>query len=246
MAEGCASALKEACLYVIATPIGDLPWDAQVAASYYQEVLRSVRHYLVEGERVARRFLAQVFSPQFVEGCTFVSVARSAPQEWQNAFWAWIRSGNSVGLMSDAGYPGLMDPGSEVVAFAHRRGIRVVPLVGPSSYLLAAVCSGFGGSGWLWLGYLPRERGRLVRAIHRIRRYVREGLACFWMETPYRTPAHFREVVRILPDSLMLMVAQRLLSRDQWIRVQRVRAWRAQYDEVGLVRAPAILGVWQE
>ncbi len=230
---------------MIATPIGDLPWHDQVAASRYQAVLRSVRHYLVEGERVAKRFLARVFSPQFVEECTFLSVVRSSPLEWQNAFWQWIQEGNSVGLMSDAGYPGLMDPGAEVVAFAHRRGIRVVPLVGPSSYLLAAVCSGFAGRGWLWLGYLPRDRSGLSGAMHRIRRYVREGFACFWMETPYRVLAHFREVVRILPDSMALMVAQRLLSRDQWIRVQEVRAWRRTEGEAPIGRAPTILGVWQ-
>ena len=145
-----------AALFLIPVPLGETPID-QVLPPYNREVILSIQYFIVENERTARRFLKQTDSSINIDQLTFYVLNKHTPPEEISGFLAPIQNGHSVGIISEAGCPAIADPGADVVAIAQQRGIQVVPLVGPSSILLALMASGFNGQNFTFHGYLPIE-----------------------------------------------------------------------------------------
>jgi len=231
-------------LYLIPCPIADCGevWDVLPAAN--REVMAALDYFIVENTRSARRFLAKAKLGLKIDELEFRELNEHTPAGGAEELVAPIEAGRSAGVISEAGVPGVADPGAAVVALCHRRGIRVVPLVGPSSILLAMMASGLNGQSFAFNGYLPvkpDERARAIRAFER--RAHAEGQAQLFIETPYRNVKLLEQLVQLCAPQTMLTVACGLTAPDETILTRSIAAWRrSRLPEIGKRPAIFILG----
>ena len=176
----------EAALYLIPVTLGDTP-ISNVLPSYNKEIILGIRHFIVEELRTARRFLKAVEKSIDIDSLTFYEMGKHADVSRFNQYLEPLRKGQSVGVISEAGCPAVADPGADVVAIAQREGLRVVPLVGPSSILLAVMASGFNGQSFAFHGYLPIDAGARTKRLKQLEsRSAAEHQTQLFIETPYR------------------------------------------------------------
>ena len=198
-------------------------------------------YFIVENTRTARRFLSKAGVSRRIEELEFRelnehTVAGAAVEELIKPLLA----GRSAGVISEAGVPAVADPGALVVEAAHRKGIRVVPLVGPSSIILAVMASGLNGQSFAFNGYLPVKGSERQRAIrHFERRAVQERQSQLFIEAPYRNVKLLQELMQTLQSETRLTVAMDLTAPTEWIRTMRVAEWR-KATLPDLQRRPAI------
>jgi len=191
------------------------------------ETVRRLRRFVVEGEKAAWRLLARILDPQAAREVTMERLDRRTAPEALPALLGPLEAGEDVGLISEAGMPCVADPGAALAALAHDRGFAVVPLVGPSSILLALAASGLDGQRFSFLGYLPQERGGRRSALEAIGRGVRaDGATKIFIETPYRNANLLEDCLEVLAPTARLCVAASLCSDAQRIRSAPVEAWR--------------------
>ena len=229
---------------MIPCPIADEtdPW--QVLPAGNRPVMDSLDYFIVENVRSARRFLSKAGVQRRIEELEFRelnehTVAGAAVEE----LIAPLLAGRSAGVISEAGVPGVADPGALVVEAAHRHGIRVVPLVGPSSILLSVMASGLNGQSFAFNGYLPvkgPERQRAIRFFER-RAHQEQQLQLF-IEAPYRNQKLFEELLQSLQPETKVLVAMDLTAPSEWICTRTVAAWRKE-QRPELQRRPAIFGI---
>lgn len=219
-------------LYLIPVPLADETVPA-VIPSAQADLINTLTHYVVENEKTARRWLKYMGlkTPQN-ELDILVFDKRSNKQQLAQYFKA-LKAGKHVGLMSEAGCPGVADPGSELVAEAHRLGIEVVPMVGPSSILLALMGSGFNGQSFAFQGYLPIDRGARAKRIKEL-----EGLAerlnqtQLFIETPFRNNQLFDEILKSCHPQTQVCVACNLTSAEEFIKTKTVAEWKTQVPDL--------------
>lgn len=233
--------MNKGTLYLIPCPISDetAPWEVLPSAN--RAVMDSLDYFIVENTRTARRFLSKAGVSRPIDSLEFRelnehTVAGAAVEELIKP----LLEGRSAGVISEAGVPCVADPGAWVVEAAHRKGIRVVPLVGPSSILLAVMASGLNGQSFAFNGYLPVKPAERQKAIrHFERRAIQERQSQLFIEAPYRNQKLFTELLQTLQSETRLTVAMELTAPNEWIRTMRVAEWRkaAQPD---LQRHPAI------
>ena len=196
------------------------------------ELLREVRYMVVENVRTARRFLKSVDKSIDVNLIEFTELSEHTPESEVAAMLKPLEEGHALGLLSEAGCPAVADPGANLVAEAQRRGLPVMPLVGPSSILLALMGSGFNGQRFAFEGYLPIDEGkrreRLRDMQHRI---VKERQTQIFIETPYRNNKLIAELCSKLPGNMLLCVASDLTGEKQSIITLPLSKWaRKSYD----------------
>lgn len=215
-------------LYLIPCPISDetAPWEVLPASN--RAVMDSLDYFIVENTRTARRFLSKAGIARPIETLEFRELNEHtlAGREVE-ALVEPLLAGRSAGVISEAGVPGVADPGAAVVEACHRRGIRVVPLVGPSSIILAMMASGLNGQSFAFNGYLPvkpPERARAIRAFER--RAVGEGQSQLFIEAPYRNAKLLEQLVQTLAPTTRLTVAADLTAPGQRIETRTVAQWR--------------------
>ena len=218
--------MKPGKLYLLPTPIGDRPvYDVLPATN--REVMASLDYFIVENVRTARRFLSRASIGRPIEELRFAELnEHTRPEEWERLL-APVLAGTEAGLMSEAGVPGVADPGADVVALAHRRGVEVVPLVGPSSIILAMMASGLNGQSFAFNGYLPvkqPERGKAIRFFEK--RARSEHQSQLFIEAPYRNVKLFQDFLACCGDQTRLCVAVDLLQPDQRIATHSIAQWR--------------------
>ena len=214
-------------LYLIPCPIseeGDV-WDVLPAAN--RAVMASLDYFIVENTRSARRFLSKAKLGRPIEELEFRELNEHTVAGCEvEELVAPIAAGRSAGVISEAGVPGVADPGALVVALCHRRGIRVVPLVGPSSILLAMMASGLNGQSFAFNGYLPVKPDERARAIRAFERRAREGQAQLFIETPYRNVKLAEQLLQLCAPQTMLTVACDLTAPGETILTRSVADWR--------------------
>ncbi|MBQ3083742.1 MAG: SAM-dependent methyltransferase [Alistipes sp.] len=228
-------------LYLIPCPISDetTPWEVLPASN--RAIIEGLDYFIVENTRTARRFLSKAGLSGRIEGLEFRELnehttAGVAIEELVQP----LLEGRSAGVISEAGVPGVADPGALVVEAAHRKGIRVVPLVGPSSIILAMMASGLNGQSFAFNGYLPVKPPERQRAIRRFeRRAHEEGQSQLFIEAPYRNRKLLDELLQTLQPTTRLTVAMDLTAPGEWIRTCRVGEWRKMMLP-DLQRRPAI------
>lgn len=196
------------------------------------ETARRIKHFIVENVRTARRFLKAVDPGIDIDSITFTELSEHTPESEVPAMLAPIEAGEAVGVMSEAGCPAVADPGALAVAEAQRRGMRVVPMVGPSSLLLALMGSGFNGQSFAFLGYLPFESSKRSRAFADMQRDIAHRRQTqIFIETPYRNNKLIAELCRRMPAEMLLCVASDLTGPDEKIITMPLRRWAtARYD----------------
>ena len=216
----------DAALYLIPCTLGDTPIE-QVLPSYNTEIIKGIRHFIVEEIRTARRFLRRVDREFPIDDCTFYEMGKRADENLFSSYLKPIAAGLPVGVISEAGCPAVADPGADIVAIAQRRGIRVVPLVGPNSMIMAVMASGLNGQSFAFHGYLPIDEGERARRLQQLeQRALREHQTQLFIETPYRNRRFFETLLRTLNSKTRLCVAAGITTSDEWIHTHTVAEWR--------------------
>lgn len=207
-------------------PISDRTAPPEVLPAANFEVMRTLDYFIVEDVRSARRFLSRAgMGP--IERLEFVELNEHTPAAEIAGMLAPVLAGRSAGVISEAGVPAVADPGADIVAAAHRSGVRVVPLVGPSSILLALMASGMNGQSFAFNGYLPVKPPERTSAIkHFERRAVTERQAQIFIETPYRNGRLFEELLATLAPETRLCIAADISGPAEFIRTAPVSEWR--------------------
>lgn len=214
-------------LYMIPCPIGEGEvYDVLPAANH--AIIASIDTFIVENVRSARRFLSKAEIGKPIDSLLFTECNEHTAPEDIPAMIKPLLEGINVGFISEAGVPGVADPGAEVAACCHSRGIRVIPLVGPSSILLALMASGQNGQSFAFNGYLPvkpPERGKAIRSLER--RALAENQSQLFIETPYRNAKLFDELLSVLAPQTRLTVAADITAPDEFILTLPVLQWRS-------------------
>lgn len=215
-------------IYMIPCPISETRplWDVLPRANY--EVMNALDYFIVENVRSARRFLSKAGVERRIEELEFVELNEhtTRPEDVERMLRP-VLEGRSAGVISEAGVPGVADPGADIVALAHNHGIRVVPLVGPSSILMSVMASGLNGQSFAFVGYLPVKDGERERRLRELeRRAQQERQAQLFIEAPYRNVKLFEALIRILSPKMRLTVATDITAPEEYIRTLRVEEWR--------------------
>ena len=217
-------------------------WDVLPEAN--RAVMDSLDYFIVENTRSARRFLSKAGVKRKIEELEFVELNEHTTDAREvERMLKPVLEGRSAGVISEAGVPGVADPGAAIAALAHRHGVRVVPLVGPSSILMSVMASGLNGQSFAFVGYLPikdPERQRRLRELER--RVVEEQQSQLFIEAPYRNAKLMSELLQTLQSETRLLVAMDLTAPTEWIRTMRVTEWR-KTQLPDLQRRPAIFGI---
>lgn len=201
--------------------------------------LKDIRFFLAENPRTARRYLSSLKIYDSIESLIFQVLDKETKQTELNALMAPVLVGNNIGVISESGCPGIADPGSMVVRFAHQNGISVVPLVGPSSIVLALMASGLNGQSFAFHGYLPVEAKEAARAIREFEKEssVKHQTQLF-IETPYRNNHVLDHLLTSLKPTSILSIAIDLTGQSQFIQTKTVKEWKV--NKPSLPKEPAI------
>jgi 16S rRNA (cytidine1402-2'-O)-methyltransferase len=213
-------------LYLIPVPIAGAA--LHTVPPYAADVARRLDVFLVERAKTARHYLKALGALKPLAELTVVELGEEGlSAEAVAAFRAAVAAGRDVGVLSEAGCPGVADPGAAVVALAHREGVRVVPLVGPSSLLLALMASGMNGQRFAFHGYLSPKRGELARDLRRLEQQSeRLDQTEIFIETPYRSRMVLETAVEALRADTLFGVAQDLTGVDELVRTLPASEWK--------------------
>lgn len=230
-------------LYLIPVELGETPQE-RVLPSYNREVILGIRHFIVEEVRSARRFLKRVDREIDIDQLTFYPMGKHADAALFAQYLKPLEEGLPMGVISEAGCPAVADPGADVVAIAQRKGMRVVPLVGPSSMILAVMASGLNGQSFAFHGYLPidpAERAKRLKMLET--RAVQEHQTQLFIETPYRNQKLFDTLCQTLRPQTRICVAAGITTDAEWIRTHSVAEWKhMQLPDLSKIPAIFLIG----
>ena len=225
-------------LYLIPVPLADEA-GGKSFTPYLVDTINQISEYIVENEKTARRFLKEA-GLKISQSELLIHDYGKHNRDKNNAdFFKGLLAGKNVGLMSEAGCPGIADPGAAIVAEAHKRGVKVVPLVGPSSILLALMASGFNGQSFAFQGYLPidkAERSKRIRELEGLS--DRLGQTQIFIETPFRNNPLLEELLKTGNPKTKLCIACNLTAADEFVQTKTIADW--QKDVPDLHKRPTI------
>jgi 16S rRNA (cytidine1402-2'-O)-methyltransferase len=219
-------------LYLIPVPLAENA-AAKSFTPYLANTINQVREYIVENEKTARHFLKEAGMKIPQSELSIHDYGKHNRDVNINSFFIGLTAGHDVGLMSEAGCPGVADPGSEIVAEAHRRGVKVVPLVGPSSILLALMASGFNGQSFTFHGYLPIDKGERARKIKDLESQAsRFDQTQIFIETPFRNNQMLEEILRSCTAKTRLCIACNLMADDEFVQTKSIAEWKQRVPDL--------------
>ena len=225
-------------LYMIPTTLGENE-PLEVLPISIKRIIEEIDHYIVENEKTARRFIKKISPRKSQPNLNIALLNKFTDPKVLPSFLDPCFEGEDVGVLSEAGCPGIADPGAEIVRIAHQKGISVVPLVGPSSIILALMASGLNGQNFAFNGYLPIENSERKKAIKRFERISRENnQSQLFIETPYRNNSLFEEFVKTLSKDTWLCIATDLTLPTEFIATKLTGNWIA--ESIELHKRPTI------
>ena len=234
----------EPALYLIPVTLGATPLE-QVLPAYNRSVILGIRHFIVEEVRSARRFLKQVDRNVDIDALEFCPMGKHADAARFARYLDPLRQGHPMGVISEAGCPAVADPGADVVAIAQREGLRVVPLVGPSSILLAVMASGFNGQSFAFHGYLPIDPAARARRLKQLEALtVSENQTQLFIETPFRNAKMVADILRTCRPQTRLCIAAGLTTPEEYVRTLTVKQWQGTKIPE-LSKVPAIFALYK-
>ncbi|MBR3432598.1 MAG: SAM-dependent methyltransferase [Bacteroidaceae bacterium] len=229
----------EIALYLIPVTLGDTSTD-QVLPSYNHDIIMGIRHFIVENVRSARRFLRQTDREFPIDDSTFYEMGKHADEHQFSQYLQALRDGKPMGVISEAGCPAVADPGADIVAIAQRQNLRVIPLVGPSSMIMAVMASGLNGQSFAFNGYLPvddTDRARKLKALES--RAWNERQTQLFIETPYRNRKMFQTLLQSLRPQTRMCIAAGITTADEYIHTHTIAEWK-KTELPDLSKVPAI------
>ena len=220
--------IKPGTLYLIPCTLGDTPAE-QVLPQHVINIARSLQHYVVEQTKTARQFLSALKHEQPIQTLHFVTLNEHTKPGEIVELLTPLLAGFDVGIISEAGCPGIADPGAALVNLAHQKGIRVIPLVGPSSILLALMASGMNGQCFAFHGYLPiaeADRNKMITTLEA--ESASRGQTQLFIETPYRNDKLFNALLaQCRPQTLLCLATDISLATEQ-IQTRSIAQWKLQ------------------
>lgn len=226
-------------LYLIPTPLGDGGELSAILPDSVQQLVRSLDYFVAENPKTTRQFLKRVGTTRPLQEISISTLNEHTPVEQIPTLLGALMEGKDVGLVSEAGCPAVADPGALLVAAAHREGIKVVPMVGPSSILLALMASGMSGQSFVFHGYLPANREERIKRLRELEKESRaKRQTQIFIETPYRNLQMFEDVVSACQSHSQLCLAVNLTQSDELIETHSMAEWRGRKPEVE--KKPAI------
>lgn len=221
-------------LILFPVPIGAEEMDYSLPA-HNLELLATCHTFIVEEVRTARRFLKKAGYPYPIDDTVFLELNEHTTHEEIGGYLDAIDRGENIGLLSEAGLPCVADPGAMITKVAQRRGIEVVPLVGPSSLMLALMASGFNGQSFAFVGYLPVDKSKRAAAIRHLEERVhREHQTQIFIEAPYRNNQMLEALCSTLNPQTMICVACDLTLPTQQIRSLSSAKWKVEREKINL------------
>lgn len=231
-------------LFLIPVPLADNT-PAKSFTPYLTDTINHINEYIVENSKTARRFLKEAGLKTPQSELIIHDYGKHNRDSNINEFFIGLLAGKDVGLMSEAGCPGIADPGAEIVAFAHQKGIKVIPLVGPSSILLALMASGFNGQSFTFHGYLPIDKVQRANKIKELEALAeRHNQTQIFIETPFRNNPMLEEILRSCKPETRLCIACDLTSEDEFIQTKSIGEWKSKIPE--LHKRPAIFLLYKK
>ena len=213
-------------LYMIPTTLGESDVD-KILPLYVKEHLHNLDEFIVENSKTARAFLKKMNIPTPQNELKIHVLNKHTPIEEIHGFLNACRNGNNIGLISEAGCPGVADPGAEIANMAHKEDIQIVPLVGPSSILLALMASGMNGQSFAFNGYLPIETFERKKKLQNLERNSRNyNQTQLFIETPYRNDKLVDAIYQNLQDNTKLCIACDLSLNSEYIKTKTVHEWK--------------------
>jgi len=235
--ESCRNHKMSGYLYLIPLPIGDN--FSYFNNNYYKDIILSIDYFIVEDIRTARRFLKKICKEIIIDDLSFRTFNEHNNEENLHDIQEFFKKGGKAGLMSEAGCPAVADPGSEVVMLAHKNNVNVLPLIGPSSILLALMASGLNGQKFMFNGYLPvnkEERKKRIKHLENISK--KENSSQIFIETPYRNNHMLNDLINVLENNTLLSISANLDSESCFISTKFVCDWKK--SSTVLDKVPAI------
>ena len=225
-------------LYLIPTTLGE-SGTTHVIPSDVSAIVRNIKYFIVENIRTARRYLRELDPQLDIDQLQFFELNQHTDRQIVESYLNPVSEGYDVGIISEAGCPGVADPGADVVKYAHIRHIHVVPLVGPSSILLSLMASGMNGQNFAFIGYIPVKPAERIKAIKDIeRKSGTENQTQIFIEAPYRNNPLLNDLIKTLNDQTQLCVACDLTLETEYIKSQTVAQWRKEVPDLN--KRPAI------
>lgn len=225
-------------IYLIPTPISEI----EVASPQTVEAVRNLDYFFVENIRTARRWIASLKLGISIESLSFEILDKNT-KDIKNLFDK-VPEGKNVGILSEAGCPGIADPGALAVAYAHKKGYEVVPLVGASSITLALMSSGMSGQSFVFHGYLPiKAEDRKIKIAKLAKDASTLSQTQIFIETPYRNDVVLADLIKTLPKDIFLCVASGLLSEKPFLKTMRVSEWQKVKTVLGKVPTVFLIGL---
>jgi len=225
-------------LFLIPTTLGDNE-PLEVLPISIKRTIEGIDHYIVENEKSARRFIKKISPRKSQPGLLIEVLNKYTEPEAVPAFLRPCLEGLDVGVLSEAGCPGIADPGADVIKIAHQKSIQVVPLVGPSSIVLALMASGLNGQNFAFNGYLPiesTERKKVIKSLEK--KSISLGQSQIFIETPYRNDKLLAEILKILSNRTQLCIACDLTLSSEYIATKSITDWKNTLPDLN--KRPAI------
>lgn len=220
-------------LYLIPTPLGEGS-PSEVLPAPVLTLLPTLRRFVVEEVRTARRFLSSAGLKGHIGDLEFYELNEHTAPAQAEGYLQLFADGCNVGLLSEAGLPAVADPGALLVDLCHRHGIEVVPLVGPSSLMLALMASGLNGQSFAFVGYIPAKSEERRTALKQLeRRSSAAHQTQILIETPYRNDALLADMLQCLSGTVRLCIAANLTCPDAFIRTRTVAQWKKEPVTIG-------------
>ncbi|MBP3467079.1 MAG: SAM-dependent methyltransferase [Paludibacteraceae bacterium] len=230
-------------LFLIPNTLGENAPD-EVIPQKVIETAKRLRHFIVEDVRTVRRYLRRIDRTFPIDDSQFFELNQHTDRSKIEPYLKPLLEGNDMGIISEAGCPAVADPGADIVALAHRKGIRVVPLVGPSSILLAQMASGFNGQSFAFVGYLPIEAAERQKRLRKLEhRAKEENQTQLFIETPYRNMKLFDELTATLKGDTRLCIACDITLESEYIETRTIGEWKQKKPQ-DLNKRPTIFGIF--
>lgn len=221
-----------AVLYLVPNVLAEGDWQTVLPAQV-QSILTETKYFIVENIRTARRFMKQVNRDINIDECTFYEINKYTKPQDLPIFLKPLFDGNDVAVISEAGCPGVADPGADVVRIAHQKGLKVVPIVGPSSILLALMASGLNGQDFAFRGYLPvkpNERAKSIALLEKTAKNTKQTQ--IFIETPYRNNQLLADVLKTCAASTLFCIAANITGQDEFIQTKTIQDWKGNIPDL--------------
>jgi len=235
---------KQGAIYLIPTTLGDTAETADVIPLKITQLINTIDEYIVENEKSARHYLKKIGIKKPLQEIVLHPLNKHTDAKQISSYLNSIGEGKDIGIISEAGCPGIADPGAEVVKLAHKKNITVIPLVGPSSILLSLMASGFNGQNFAFNGYLPKERDERIKKIKELEKIAQQkNQTQLFIETPYRNTHLLEDILTTCGNDTLLCIACDITLATELIKTKSIRDWKKQIPDIN--KRPAIFLIYK-